>query len=498
MRIVSIVLLPPALLAAQAASQPVLRLNTPDQALGAAFDWAQRQALQYASKGGDPVGPWYEAALPNREAFCMRDVSHQSMGAHALRLDAQNRNMLEKFAVNISEARDWCSYWEINRHNLPAPVDYRNDDDFWYNLPANFDVLDACFRMYLWSGDRAYVDGAAFQTFYRRTVNEYVWRWELQPDRIMARQRIMNVRSASDSAKRFARARGIPSYDEGRSDFTVAADLIAAQVAAYTSYARIEKLRGKAREASQLLQQAANARSLLNTAWWDEARNEYYSYVDLRHKLIPGAITPFILYFGAASESRIPFAREALLRRISERPINVEGQSHLPEILYRYGRHEAAYEQLLDLSSPGKPRREYPEVSYAVIGAMVNGLMGIEVDPTRVQPGAAWNQGMDGVVMTFPRLTSRTAVAELEHLPVRGNDISVRHEGTGKTKLTNIIGPALAWEACFPGSAGRLVMNGRRVRARVLGSYGPEGSMSCATTQVAAGVSVTVEQSKTQ
>ncbi|MFA6126609.1 MAG: hypothetical protein WC699_04845 [Bacteroidales bacterium] len=32
----------------------------------------------------DPVGPWYEAAEPGREAFCMRDVSHQSMGAHAL------------------------------------------------------------------------------------------------------------------------------------------------------------------------------------------------------------------------------------------------------------------------------------------------------------------------------------------------------------------------------------------------------------------------------
>jgi len=30
------------------------------------------------------VGYWYEAALPGREAFCMRDVSHQSIGAETL------------------------------------------------------------------------------------------------------------------------------------------------------------------------------------------------------------------------------------------------------------------------------------------------------------------------------------------------------------------------------------------------------------------------------
>jgi len=24
-----------------------------------------------------------------------------------------------------------------------APVDYKSDADFWYNLPANFDIIDA-------------------------------------------------------------------------------------------------------------------------------------------------------------------------------------------------------------------------------------------------------------------------------------------------------------------------------------------------------------------
>ena len=157
-----------------------LGLATPDTRLQACFDWAKAQALAYA-RTGDPVGLWYEAALPGREAFCMRDVSHQAMGAHALGLAAHTRNMLHKFAVNISESKDWCTYWEINRYDKPAPVDYTNDKEFWYNLPANFDVLDACYRMYLWTHDRTYLDDPVFKAFYEHTVTDYVERWDLGP-----------------------------------------------------------------------------------------------------------------------------------------------------------------------------------------------------------------------------------------------------------------------------------------------------------------------------
>ena len=143
-------------------------LKTSDTDLGEAFEWAKKQALAY-SFTGDPVGDWYEAALPVREAFCMRDVSHQSIGAHALGPFQHTNNMLRKFAENIPESKDWCSYWEINREGLPAPVDYYNDVQFWYNLPANFDVLNCCYRMYLWTGDRTYIDDHTFLNFYRRT-----------------------------------------------------------------------------------------------------------------------------------------------------------------------------------------------------------------------------------------------------------------------------------------------------------------------------------------
>jgi hypothetical protein len=134
-----------------------LDLASSDAHLVASFHWAKKQALSYVFDN-DPVGPWYEAALPGRHAFCMRDTAHQADGAQALGLAKYNHNMLRRFAENISASRDWCSYWEIDRLNRPAPVDYKSDTEFWYNLPANYDVLDACYRMYLWTRDKSYIE----------------------------------------------------------------------------------------------------------------------------------------------------------------------------------------------------------------------------------------------------------------------------------------------------------------------------------------------------
>ncbi|MGL4337171.1 MAG: hypothetical protein ACRCST_09790, partial [Turicibacter sp.] len=71
------------------------------------FNWAKKQALEYVFYS-EKAGHWYEAALPGRRAFCMRDVAHHSGGAHVLGLQAHTKNMLKKFAENISESKMWC------------------------------------------------------------------------------------------------------------------------------------------------------------------------------------------------------------------------------------------------------------------------------------------------------------------------------------------------------------------------------------------------------
>jgi len=54
-----------------AAFQSKLEFDSSDARLVEGFRRARRQALAYVFDG-DPVGPWYEAAEPGREAFCMR------------------------------------------------------------------------------------------------------------------------------------------------------------------------------------------------------------------------------------------------------------------------------------------------------------------------------------------------------------------------------------------------------------------------------------------
>ena len=480
------------MLIAHSGALAAVTLKTSDARLAAAFDWARRQALAYAFSG-DPVGDWYEAALPGRQAFCMRDVAHQSMGAHFLGLAHHTRNMLTRFAENISDSKDWCSYWEIDRDNRPAPVDYKDDTRFWYNLPANFDVVDACYRMYVWSGDRTYITDPVFQNFCRRSVYDYVERWDLSVDRIMSRPRIMNIRGHLDPGNRFQRNRGIPSYDEGNPNFIVAIDQLAAQYAGYVAYARLAKLRANPEETKDFLSRAAAVRSLLNDTWWDKASHGFYSRVNLDHQLEGHGINPSLLYYGALEDGeKSASVLESILDSVARREsLGVEGQSHLPEILYRYEKPEAAYEQLIDLTRDDKPRREYPEVSYSVIGAIVNGLMGIQVEQTEPGKALADSVYVEGPVATTPRLTSQTQWAEVDEVPIRNNYVRVRHDGLAKSTLENIRGPSLIWKACFPGAVSKLLVNGKPVAPRPARQHGM--ALSCTSTPVGSGDATTVQ-----
>jgi len=423
-----------------------LELETSDQRLATAFAWAKAQALDYvfpAATYDDPVGDWYEAALPSRFAFCMRDVSHQATGAHALGLAAFNRNMFGKFARAIGPERDFCSYWEIDKWDRPAPVDYKSGKDFWYNLTANFDVLDACWRQYQWSGDRAYVDDPAFLAFYRQSVEDYIQAWDKDGDGIPEHRPEYGNR-------------GLGGYDEGPFSDTAlyASDLIAAMSRALDDYAALLEVRGEGGATAGLREKAAKIRALYDPGWWSEAKGKYADgrvqggalvYQDL----IWNGVFP--LYFGFVPAGP---RRDATLSRIlGATPEGIEIESYLPEIFYRYGHDEAAYREIMALTDPEKKRREYPEVPFAVVGAVTTGLMGVAPDaPTRT-------------VATRSGLTEATAWAGLKGLPVFDGVIDVRHEGRRQTSLTVRSGAAVSWKAVFDGVRDALVVDGQAMAA---------------------------------
>jgi len=457
-----------------------LELDSSDARLVEGFLRAKHQATAYVFNN-DPVGPWYEAAEPGREAFCMRDVAHQSMGGHALGLARHNLNMLKRFAENVSDARDWCSFWEIDRFNRPAPVDYKNDAQFWYNLPANFDILDACYRMYLWSGDPTYVNDPVFLNFYDRTVADYVERWGLGLDQVMTRPRLLNVRGIPGNQK-FQSARGIPGYDEGNHEYTVGADILATQYAAYTAYAHIQDILGKVETARTYFKKAADVRSLVNTTWWNEKEQYFYSRVGKDHKL-EGRGGGNLAYWGIVDDG--PKLKSAVS----------QAGSHYLEVFYRYGDADAARDHLLETMTPGRSRMEYPEVPYSVIATVVNGTMGINLETSRAQLSSVEGFWVEAAVRTLSGLGNNIAWAELRNLPFRANEVMVRHEGSRKTVFTNQSGPALIWYAAFPGSHENLLVNGRAMKAR--NETAPLGRLnSWVRVTVGGGGTVTVEVPK--
>jgi hypothetical protein len=446
--------------------QTDLQFASSDPQMVAAFDWAKRQALAYVFDG-DAVGPWYEAALPGREAFCMRDTSHQSMGAQALGLSVYTHNMLYRFAQNISDSKDWCSYWEINLYNIPAPVDYQIDAQFWYDLPANFDVLDSCYRMYVWTGDLSYINDPVFLNYYDRTQNDYINRWDIGPDQVMTRKRFENIQPGLNHDDKFVFNRGLPGYDESKKPLYICGlDLLAAEYAAYRDYAYLEQIRGDSAGAMAATKNADALYNLINTTWWDGKDNCYYAKLDANYQLT-GTSDASVLYYDATDDGpKAQAALDSLVSNINKNPASgVEGESHNAEILYRYGVPDVAYTEIMDLTQPGRDRQEYPEVSYSVIGAMVTGLMGVNVVPSIPSESTTSGGYVEIVVKTLPALSSQTAWAQISNLPIRRNFVTVRHEGLVKTDFTNQSGPALIWQATFPGNYATLLVNGKPLKA---------------------------------
>ena len=447
-----------------------LELNSSDPRLNDAFAWARKTALSY-TRANDPVGKWYEAALPGRESFCMRDVSHQATGAYYLGLDDCNKNMLAQFARNISPSRAWCSYWEINKYDKPTPVDYTSDDDFWYNLPANFDVMSACFDLYNLTGDRDYLLGEPFFSFHRHSVTDYVKTWDADQNGILE----------SPRAKKIAR-RGIGSYEEGFPGIATGSDLLAAQAKGYAVFAEIMKLthQPESTKTYRDLSQRLEKEYLQN--WWDAENRCFYGYKMHDGKFNSKRNDVFVLHFDLI---RDPARIAAILTHLEQDREDgdgrdaVEGNSYLPLLFYKYGQPDIAYRRLLYMADPNLERRVYPEVSYVFIGDVVQGLMGVEL------------HAPENRVQTTPKLPRGLNWAEVKYIPWKTGYVTVKHTGLSATTLDSGAAAPLTWRAVFPGTQTGLWVNHKKVKAQSARAFNGE-SLSYTDIPIAPGDSCTV------
>ncbi|TWF45163.1 hypothetical protein FHW36_1011090 [Chitinophaga polysaccharea] len=420
-----------------------------DSAMQRAYEWAGGMVRHYQGNPADPVGPWYEAALPSRMAFCMRDVAHQTIGATIYGLAKENRNMIGAFARHISAKKDWCSYWEINKYGKPAPEDYRNDTAFWYNLNANFDILSACWRLYQWTGDTSYITDPVLVNFFEKTANEYIRQWTLQSDSLLTRPLHPNASSPFNQQDNFHVCRGLPSYVENVADLKMGVDLIATIYRGLLSYAAILKARGNAVKAAQLAQTAARYQQQIEEVWWNEQQARYYTWYNSNGKFGNGEGAVFLLWFDALKDSA---RSRATIAQLTAGTWNVETTSYLPVILFKQGYWQKASEYILQLTDPGTPRREYPEVSFAVLEAIVRGLMGIEPDAVAKR------------ITTLYRAKSGSR-ASIKNLRVLHTTIAVNH-APQETVLRNTGKNAFLWKAAFAGEYHTIRINNIIMPAR--------------------------------
>lgn len=426
-----------------------VQLESSDPQLVASFDWAKRRALGYVYTG-DAVGDWYDSTVGTRYAFCMRDTSHQSTGAAVLGLTGHTRNMLRRFASSVAASRDWCGFWEINKDGFPAPADYTDDHHFWYCLPGNFDVMRACYRQFLWTGDRTYLD-SVFSNFYDRTVTDYVAAWDKAGQGVM------------QSSPR-VRPRGIASYYQEEPRLLIGADMIAAQYTGYRTYAAIQQLKGTRgslsdRLASEYLVKAQVLRERYNSEWWNPVQNRHYSAMlenrrfDEGYIALPNLIS---LLFGLPDEGLKADAELDGLEK-NEPPLD-SALSYYPEVFFQYGRNEAGYRYLLRLADPNFRGRGMPEIVFAEVGAAATGLVGIAPDSRNAS------------IETLPHLPAGLQWVKLSHVPVLQNEIAVRHRGVEETTFTNERGPLIHWRAAFPLGARKdryLLLDGLPVRGEI-------------------------------
>lgn len=440
-----------AALGQQAAVSSDLEFRSSNPQLNESFLWAKQQALAYVRPATSPIGQWYEAALPGRNAFCMRDVSHQTTGAAALGLNQANHNMLTRFANAIASSRDWAGYWEIDEEGKPSTADYVSDSDFWYNLPSNFDVLDAIVRMWRWTGDDSYRDDPRMQFFFRKTMTDYIQQWQLNPDSILNRPRIANKRLREG---KFVASRGIPSYSEGTSDFILGSDLLAAEYRAMRSYQEIAATAQDKQLAEHLQPLADQIQRILEAPAWSNTGDHFNGMIQ-KNRIGFGSGDAMVLYFDAARNSvHIAGALAYVSNPAYWKNVNIEEESYLPALLFRYGQVDAAYQVLLDLSAENKARREYPEVSFSVIAAIVTGVMG--VDPSH--PGAPYD------VRTLPQPMTKNADLSLASLQIKGNLLDITDHGEASTQIVNRSGPTIRWKAAFKGNLDKIYVNGRPMR----------------------------------
>ncbi len=476
-----------------AATQPVLSIASSNKKLEAAFNWARDKALSYVQTGksgvvdrhernsqgtGDvPYIPSYWAGYTIRTAFYSRDYCHQASGAHLLGLQQENLVMLKAFAATSTEARKWFPLWALNFDGSAFKLDSPRDDYFVREVPAVFELVEQCYRQYLWTGNPEYLNDPVLWNFCTKAVSAFI---ELHDTRIPN-----GVAEGDGSGDIF---RGSATYNEieSTSPLIESGDAIACQYQAMLAYSEMLAIKGDQEQAKDFAQKAKHLKAFFNDTWGvKKGKKEYVRGYDVKGNtptnwgLENSWFMPmkFITDPSEKNDAYLDFIARCLDTRWG-RPSNLEAVSYIPGVFFPYNRVAEAWkwlEYIIDQQD-----REYPEISYTLVGHVVEGMLGLEPNV----PSRSFS--------TVSRLPDAIADINISNIPLGHHSVNVAHLGLSKSTATHVFGDApLRWEACFYGDHATITVNGRTMVAEKRTIHGVKASF--VTVELPVGEAVTAE-----
>lgn len=308
------------------------------------------------------------------------------------------------------------------------------------SLMQNSGIIFTAWRLYNWTADTEYILGDDFTRFCNLSLNEYLDSWQLRSENVMNRPRYMNREDTITPDNRFFHCRGIPSYVENFPGICVGLDLLGALYAGHSAAASICKINLLQISSGTLLKEAALYRNLMEDLWWDEANSRYYTFFTEDGQFAYGEGIPFALWFGIIPEGT---RRDASVNAILNRDWNIENLSYFPALLLDLGYPNESYELLSRL--PHMERSEYPEVSFAIIEAIVRAATGLRPDAST------------HTLATEYRLGSIATDMEVRNIPLFDGTVDIIHNANISTTLSNHTSQPIIWEAIFNGNPERSV-----------------------------------------
>lgn len=445
------------------------------------FNWAAKKQKQFVMTGktglinkdeGNPNGsgtseyiPSYWAGYYDRTAFYSRDFVHQATGGQIAGLAEENYSMFHTFAQLSTEARKWYTVWAVNFDGTPHTIDYKNDNNFVREVPAQFELVEKAYKQYLWSGDDRYIDDEMFE-FYTKVMTDYV---------SLHDNKIKNGVAEGTGEGIFS---GSCTYNERGGEKPIeAGDSIGSQYQATLAYAGILSARGDEAGAQEWYKKAEDLKEYFNKNWSQNPAGElanyarvieangrkFYDFGKENSWFMP---LKMITEPGERNDRYIQFILENLGNGIGTHPNapnNLEAYTYIPDMLFLYNQNDEAWKWMKYITSIKDTPHErpsqgtngdYPEISFTFVSHTIEGMMGVEPD-ARVN-----------FIATAPRLPEEVEDVTARYITIGDMDIDLTHEGNQYTTIRNRSEKELTWEARFYGTFAQILMGDEVLEAQ--------------------------------